>query len=242
MNVFTKCQSSESCPPSSTCNFDEKSRRVNHCLAEQADHPCKNSNEIMVDQSTSKAPTNRPKSGKPRRPSKQLYTPPAAKTASPEPSDQTAMTNVQTEDRIHPDNSIPFNRISSSISPSPKHSKSTSDSNQVLNSQGKVINQSDDDASWDNLYDDSGDLIDNQVAASLKSSLTLSDEKASNTTPERPCSDFSDYKSSSSSYDINQYGNCDKDDHSRYPHILEVHQFSADFKTKDLFCRISSCG
>lgn len=242
MDIFTECQSSESCPASSASNCDDKSRQVIHCQTESDDVPCKSLTEASVDQATIRAQANRPKSSKFRRPSKQLYTPPAAKTASPEPSDQMAISNVRTEDCMHVNNCIPLNRIDSSISPSPKHSKSTSDSNQALNSQGKVNNQSDDDASWDNLYDDSGDLIDNQMSASLNSSLTISGEKASKSTPERPCSDFSDYKSSSLSSDINQYGSSDKDDYSRYPHILEVHQFSADFKTKDLFCRISSCG
>lgn len=232
MNLYTESQPCKSCPSNGNLNND-------HCQA------LSNSNDAgNVTNNTQKLTSNSQKtvvsiegnkkickttSAKPRRPSKQLYTPPAAKAASPEP-----------DHKSHCRNNIAISDSSSDVFASKNTSlNQVSDSNNVQNTNEKMQSYLDDDSSWEALYDDTGDLIKCDLAKSLQSSLKLGDKTTHNIDFERPVSDFTDYASSS----VNHLVNCvDQMEHEAHPHVLEVYKFSSELKTKDIFSRISSCG
>lgn len=242
MNLCTESQPSKSAPSNGSSDFQNKpceafchsnetasSRQVTN--DDEAHVNVKQSNGQSKDKmAPANKKTSKSTSAKPRRPSKQLYTPPAAKAASPSPEPD--------QQQVHCSHPI---AITDSKNTSSSPAKSVSDSSEVQNNipnEKNMPSDLDEDASWDTLYDDSGDLIKCDLAKSLQASLKLDDETTHKLTFERPVSDFTDYTSSS----VNHAVNCDQIDHEMYPHVLEVYQFSAELKTRDLFSRISTSG
>lgn len=215
-------------PCQAFCNPDEAKYQLN--TTNDVQNSTTNGQSVEAKSKVGKK-TTQSASTKPRRPSKQLYTPPAAKAASPEPDHQSHCGHSNTISDPPNDSFAAKNTSNSSIKP-------VSDSTQVQNIPEKVHNETDEDASWDALYDDSGDLIKCDLAKSLQSSLNLDDETTHKLHYERPVSDFTDYASSS----INHIVDCDQIDNEAHPHVLEVYQFSSELKTKDIFSRISSSG
>ena len=252
MNICTEFQPSKSSPSNGSSDFEKKPCEAlchsndtndecsNNCVTD--DVQVKNIKQTTSDHFNEKmAPaigkTSKSASVKPRRPSKQLYTPPAAKAASPSPEPH----HQQQQQQSHCSQSV--NAIHTNLtndSTIASKNTSTKPASEVQNTTSeKMPSDLDEDASWDTLYDDSGDLIKCDLAKSLQSSLKLDDDETTHKlTLERPVSDFTDYTSSS----VNNAVNCDQFDHEAYPHVLEVYQFSAELKTKDLFSRISTSG
>ena len=245
MNLCTESRPSESSSTNGSSNLEEKpyeafchsndtdgSSSVTHVQVNRKQTNGPSKDEILpANKNNSKSASVRP-----RRPSKQLYTPPAAKAASPSPEpDQKSHCR-----QLNAISSSAIRTITPKNTSNSSSTKSANNLSEVQNISEKVSSDLDEDASWDTLYDDSGDLVKCDLAKSLQTSLKLDDETTHKLTFGRPISDFTDYTSSSS---VNNAVNCDHHlDHEIYPNVLEVYQFSAEFKTRDLFTRISASG
>lgn len=91
--------------------------------------------------------------------------------------------------------------------------------------------ESQEEGTWDSLYNDAGECIDPDLISEFKSALSLSDEE--DLKFERAAGDYSGFTVSDTQFDLTD---------NEYAHVLEVYGFADNLKTTDIFARIAGAG